>query len=87
MVYCCEFCNFEVTSDEVLRHEANHYGLSAEEYKEWMWLDAAVKKASYHISQCWNERMEQILDDAVQAVLAFEKAHGLSDVRLPIRSP
>lgn len=87
VVYCCEFCSFEGTSDEVLRHEAGHYGLSVEEYKEWMQLDAAVKKASYHISQCRNERMEQVLDGAVQAVLAFEKAHGLNDVRLPIHSP
>ena len=80
--YQCDFCGFRGTKQEVFRHEAEHYGLTPEEYAEWDRLDTAVKKASHLMGGMKNERTEADLDRAVEAVLAFEKAHGLEGRRV-----
>ena len=77
LVYHCDFCGYAGTKAEVMRHEAQHFGLTVEQYEEWRLLDKKVKMASHLCEDCHNERTLKALDEAVEAVLAFEKEHNL----------
>lgn len=48
LAYKCDQCDYMSSNPEdVERHEAKHYGLSLEEYKEWQALYDEAKKAAY----------------------------------------
>lgn len=83
LLYICDFCGrSSKQKDDILACEAGHYGLSLEDYLAWKKLDEAVKRCSYTASYHHNEDACKALDDAIDAVLAFERAHGLEGRRL-----
>lgn len=82
MVYECDFCGFHSDSRiDVVKHEASHYGLTLEEYTEWMRLDTLVKRRSHIYTDCHNSRTEADLEASIKELMAFEALHKLSDRR------
>lgn len=80
MVYECglDGCGYRSESmDEVLEHETSHFGLTREQYLEWGLLRERVAKAVGAAGITHNGDTEEACDDAIGALLSFEKAHGL----------
>jgi hypothetical protein len=61
------------------KHEANHFGLTVEEFHHWNTLKESVRSCSSTIYQTKNEETERLLDEAVAKLVAFEKEHNIKD--------
>lgn len=82
MIYICEFCdNKYKTSKEAYDCEAKCLGLTADEYKEYKYLLREEQNAFSEASCVNNEATRKRCDDAIKAVIAFQKKHGFVDNR------
>lgn len=81
-VFVCEQCGFEYKcAGDALKCEANHFGLTLEEYQEYLALLRTEKDCGTNVSIAKNEHTEKLLDDAIKAVLKFQKDHNFTDNR------
>lgn len=77
-VYVCETCGCEFKSrEEAIQHEAAHLGLSAREFSQYMALKSLASIMGRAVSRNKNEKTEKKFDDAISALLEFEKKHGI----------
>lgn len=78
MVYKCDYCDFKSNGfAETEKHEAEHFGLTVEEFHHWNALKANAQSCGATISRTKNEETEKMFDDAIEKLIAFEKAHGI----------
>lgn len=81
-IYICDFCNGQHnTSKEAYECEAKCLGLTVDEYKEYQFLLREEQNAFSEVSCVNNERTRKRCDDAINAVIAFQKKHGFVDNR------
>ena len=77
-VYVCETCGCEFKSREEEReHEAAHLGLTVRELEEYRALKSMAFIMGRVVSRNKNEKTEKKFDDAISALLEFEKKHGI----------
>ena len=82
MVYVCEMCGVEhKCAVDALKCEANHLGLTIEEYQEYTALLRKEKECGINVSITKNERTERLLEEAINAVIKFQKEHNITDNR------
>ena len=80
-VYVCETCGYESRDVEDMRkHEASHLGLTITEKQEWESLKDHVRYASSVVSRTKNEETDKAFDEAVEALIAFEKEHRIKEM-------
>ncbi len=85
MIYSCEFCHKRFDSvDECEEHEAEHYGLTLEQYREWSRIHHLCVNAGAMVGISKNPDTEAAFDRAIHELVTFEKAHGLSGVNAPM---
>ena len=79
-VFVCERCNkqYDVAMD-ACRCEANHLGLTLKEYKEYYKLLEVERNCSIDISIVKDEKTEELLNNAINAVLEFKRNHNIVD--------
>lgn len=76
--YQCEKClEIYPTSHEAFLCEAGHYGLTVEEYGQWISLKKLAEDAGRMAGISKNEKTEANFDNAVQELLDFERKHHL----------
>lgn len=76
--YQCEKCQkIYPTSHEAFLCESGHYGLTVEDYSQWMALKNIAEKAGRIVSITKNEKTESAFDEAIQTLIHFEKEHHL----------
>ena len=81
-VFVCEQCECEYEFAEyALKCEADHFGLTLEEYKEYLALLKTEKHCGINVNIAKNERTEKLFDEAVKAVIEFRKEHNFTDNR------
>ena len=81
-IYECEFCgNQYKTPNEAYGCEATCLGLSEDEYKEYLGLLHEEKQAFASAANANNEQIRNRCDNAVNAVIEFQKKHGFVDNR------
>lgn len=79
-VFVCEQCGTEYKyAGDALKCEAEHFGLTLEEYQEYLVLLRIEKDCGINVSIAKNERTEKLLDEAVNAVIRFKKEHNIID--------
>ena len=79
-VYQCEFCLTEYkTSQEAYECEASCLYLTMEEYAEYLDLLKEEKNAFGQASCAMNNEIRERCDNAVKAVINFQKEHGITD--------
>lgn len=77
-VYVCETCGYECKSgEEMMEHEAAHLGLTARELSQYRALKSLASIMGCAVSRNKNEKTEKKFDDAISALLDFEKEHGI----------
>ncbi len=81
-VYICDFCGYE--SDcviDVEKCEAGHIGsgLSVKQYREWLGLKEIVSNLGKKIYYNKNAETEEMLDEAIAELVAFEKQHDIGE--------
>lgn len=78
-VFVCEQCGFEYgCAGDALKCEAEHLGLTLEEYQEYLALLRIGKDCGINVSIAKNERTEKLLDEAVNAVIKFREEHNIT---------
>lgn len=83
-LYLCEYCYFESTDRQsVLRHEAEHLGLSDREYEQYRNYQKDAQRASKQLSLENTPKTRQRLDEAIQTLLLFEKTHKIDPAMRP----
>lgn len=81
-VFVCEQCGTEYEcAGNALKCEAQHHGLTLEEYQEYLVLLRIEKDCGINASIAKNEHTERLLDEAVNAVIRFKKEHNITDNR------
>lgn len=81
-IYICDFCNKEhYTTRNAIECEATHLGLTVDQYKEYMGLLKEERDAFGQASCASNDQIRKRCDDAVKAVLDFQKKYGFTDNR------
>lgn len=81
-VFVCEECGFEYEcAGDALKCEANHLGLTLEEYQEYLALLRVEKDCGINVSIAKNECTEKLLDEAISAVIKFKEEHNITDNR------
>ena len=77
-VYGCEMCKFESKDkDEVEAHEASHFNLTLEEFKEYKQIKENVRYASSALYTKNNEKTRKEFDEAVDKLSEFENKHNI----------
>lgn len=78
-VYVCEYCKneYEIAS-EALLCEAKDLGLTFKEYEEYQLLLEREKQCGINVGIAKNERNEALFDEAVKAVIDFQKKHNIT---------
>lgn len=72
--YKCDQCDYLSSNPEdVERHEAKHYGLSLEEYKQWQTLYDEAKKAAYTRNHTNTPETRKQFDAVIKKLTEFEK--------------
>lgn len=84
LVFICDtygqvFC----TRQEAEEHEANHYGLSMEQFKEWKLLDDNMRKAAYNVGACNNSYTRGEFEKADAELHNFLVRHNLTKSEKP----
>lgn len=78
--YQCEKCRkIYPTSHEAFLCESGHYGITVEEYGQWLALKKLAEEAGKIVSISKNEKTEAEFDDSIHRLLEFEKKHHLED--------
>lgn len=83
-VYKCEFCDYTNGEPEMVKeHEAEHFGLTLDEYNEWKKLNktAVYEGKRMAIVRC-PLTIEQF-DKACQKLADFEEKHNLEQKSKP----
>lgn len=82
--YKCDQCDYLSSNPEdVERHEAKHYGLSLEEYKQWQELYDEAKKAAYTRNYTNTPETRKQFDAVIKKLAAFEKRMSLQPYNRP----
>lgn len=82
MVFVCEHCKREYEyAGGALECEAKHFGLTLEEYEEYLALLRTEKDFAIYVSIAKNEHSEKLHDEAINAVIKFRKEHNFTDNR------
>ena len=77
-VYVCETCGYESKDGEDMRtHEASHLGLTVKEMETYSAMKSFAAYMGSVIANRKNEELERRYDEAIQAVIDFEKEHGI----------
>ena len=77
-VYVCETCGYECKSgEEMMEHEATHLGLTARELEAYRALRSFAAYKGYIVSNHKNKKTDEEYNDAISALLKFEKEHGI----------
>lgn len=80
-VYKCDYCDFESRDfKKAEKHEAEHFGLTVEEFRHWKTLKANAQSMGTAVSGTKNEETERMFDEAVEKLLNFEKEHGIESI-------
>ena len=79
-LYQCGFCgvNYE-TEAEAFGCEAGHAGLTRGEYREYIHILKAEKKAQAASSTCGTPAVKEKYDRAIETSIRFEKLYGITD--------
>ena len=78
-VYVCEHCGKESTScEDIEACEASHMGLSVEEKHSWDALKSAAAYFGSVVATTNNEKTRAEYDEAIEKLVSFEQAHGIS---------
>ena len=77
-VYVCETCGYESKDVEDMKmHEASHLGLTVREMETYSAMKSFATYMGAVIANKKNKETKRDYDEAVQAVLDFEKEHGI----------
>ena len=77
-VYVCETCGYESRDVEDMRkHEASHLGLTVKEMETYRAAKSFVAYMGSVIANRKNEELERRYNESIQAVIDFEKEHGI----------
>ena len=77
-VYVCETCGYESRHVEDMKmHEASHLGLTVKEMEIYRATKSFAAYMGSVIANRKNEELERRYDEAIQAVIDFEKEHGI----------
>lgn len=77
-VYVCETCGCESIDREYMRkHEASHLGLTKKEMETYRTLKSFAAYMGSVIANRKNEETERKYDEAIRALIDFEKEHGI----------
>lgn len=84
-VYICEYCGLEVKEDSmrIMCHEAEHLGLTLEEYEYWRMLNKNAANAGYMNGITHNAETDKEFNMACDELTKFEKAHNLNHSEKP----
>ena len=66
---------------DALKCEAKHLGITIEEYQEYTALLRKEKECGINVNIAKNERTERLLEEAINAVIKFQKKHNITDNR------
>ncbi len=78
VVFDCDFCNNSFSRQmDCETHEASHFGLTRKEYLDWQILNKSAAKEGYVCGVDNNPMTRATFDEAIEALCAFEKKHGL----------
>lgn len=84
-VYVCEVCGYESTSfDDISEHEAEHLGLTVEEWHRYEKLKSFVQYMEEIIAGNNNDLTRNKLSEATENLLTFKKEHGM-DAKLYLK--
>lgn len=83
MIFECEYCGATSRdSKEIYAHEANHLGLTKEEYESYNSMKSFVKYCSSILMDNNTEDNQKRYDTAVENLIAFEKEHNIVNGKL-----
>lgn len=84
IAYKCDQCDYLSSNPEdVERHEAKHYGLSLEEYKEWQELYDEAKKAAYTRNHTNTPETRKQFDTTIKKLTEFENRIARRQINKP----
>lgn len=84
IAYKCDQCDYLSSNPEdVERHEAKHYGLSLEEYKEWQALYDEAKKAAYTRNHTNTPETRKQFDTTIKKLTEFENRIARRQINKP----
>lgn len=77
-MYVCEECGKESKNvKEIMECEANHLGLTKEEFETYKAIKSFVEYAGSILSRTNNEETRKKFDDSIEELLNFELKHGI----------
>lgn len=78
IIYECETCGKRSEDrEEIMKCEAAHLKLTVQEKQEWESLKERARYAGSVVSRTKNEETDKAFDEAIKALLAFEKEHRI----------
>ncbi|MBO5435064.1 hypothetical protein J6A31_04505 [bacterium] len=83
LIYECEICrrkgiNFSNEDHDVVeKHEAEHYNLSVDEYRQWNVLKKNAENCGYIVMNTNNDATNAQFDEACDKLADFEIQHGI----------
>lgn len=84
IAYKCDQCDYLSSNPEDMeRHEAKHYGLSLEEYKEWQALYDEAKAAAYTRNYTNTPETRKQFDAAIKKLTEFENRIARRQINKP----
>ena len=77
-IYVCEICGYESASfDDISKHEAEHLGLTVEEWHRYNKLKSFVQYMEDIVSGNNNDLTRNKLNEATENLSIFKKEHGM----------
>lgn len=75
-IFICETCGKESEDrDKIFSCEASHFGLTADEAREWEWLKRWVANRRCAATWTRNQITIDAIDEAVNELISFEVSH------------
>lgn len=82
--YKCGVCGFTDTDrSRVVACECSHMGITPEDLAEWKKLKEIARYCSKAYNTQANAQTDKAFDDAIGKLLEFERAHNLTETRMP----
>lgn len=79
IMYVCETCGEESRDfSKIKKCEADHLGLTLEEKNSYDTLKKKAEMCGATLSRTKNEETDKDFDDAIDALILFEKEHGVN---------